>query len=391
MIDIEKDAKEILEKAKADRAKMSKKEEPKGASPAPSAEKEKTEGKTEEEKLKEAEAAKKAALEKDKEDEAILAKKEEELDEKQKARKQELLKVAKEKEKGNVQKRIDELSGKVKALENDNASTKAERDAAKKELDDLKKQLHQTPEDKVKEKIKKELSTRVTKYIEEDKELPREDRREMTKEELDEWFGDDPTAASDWMSGRRIRRYREEEALRQEEFTNAKASEIVEKLKKGYDIIASKYPELDVSNRRAELEKEGKSKKEIRETLAKENPRWKVFIELYEEDANSPKPKYLLSDDPVSGFIAEFERRIKPKEEKKDDDEVTKLKEENARLKEENDRLSGLDTGITSTRYVEPETPTPEIEKKTEELGLDVGLTKEAIKRSIDRRKGARK
>lgn len=387
MTDMEKEAKEMLEKAKADRAKMSKKEEPKGASAAPSAEKEKTEGKKEEEELSEAEAAKKAALEKDKEDEIILAKKDEELDDEQKARKVELLKIAKDKEKGNVQKRIDELSGKVKALENDNASTKAERDAARKELDDLKKQLHQTPEDRVKEKIKKELSARVEKYIEEDKELPREDRREMTKEELDEWLTEDLAAAQDWIAGRRIRRYREEEGLRQEEFINAKTSEIMDKFNKGYERQIVKHPELDISTRKAELEKEGKSKKEIRAILAKENPKWEACIKIFEANPN----KYLEDEDGPAKIVEEMEKTFNKPEAKKDDDEVAKLKEENARLKEENDRLSGLDTEISSTRHVEPKAPESEIVKKTEELGLDLGLSKEQVKRAVSRRQGVRK
>ncbi len=390
MTDMEKEAKELLDKAKAERAKMSQKAEPKGAAPASPAEIKKTEGKTEEEKLKEAEVAKKAALDKDKEDEVILSKKDEELDDKQKARKSELLKIKKDVEekdkKDNVQKRIDELSGKVKALENDNASTKADRDAARKELDDLKKQLRQTPDDKIKEKVKKELSTRVTKYIEEDKDLPREERREMTKEELDEWLTEDLASAQDWIAGRRIRRYREEETLKHDERLNVKASEVMDRFNKGYEIQISKHPELDISKRKAELEKEGKSKKEIRKILGEENPKWGAFMEIFESDMN----KYLEDEDGPARIADAMEKKLKPKEEKKDT-EVEELKKKVADLEAENQRLSGLDVEISSTRQVEPKTPEPEIIEKTKKLGLDLGLSKDQVERAVERRKGARK
>jgi uncharacterized protein YeaO (DUF488 family) len=388
MTDMEKEAKELLAKAKAEREGQSKKAEPKGAAPASSAEIKKTEGKTDEEKLKEEAAAKaKEVLAKDKEDEVILSKKDEELDEGQKKRKAEL--VDKEK-KTNVQKRFDELSGQIKALESDRNSTKAERDELKAELDGIKKQLHQTPEDKVKDKVKKELSSRIEKYLDEDKELPREDRREMTEEELEEWLMEKPAAAQDWIAGRRIRRYREEESLKRDEFENIKASEVVEKLKKGYDVVTSKYPELDITKRKTELEKEGKSKPEIRKIIESENPKWKVFIEIYEEEMNSSHPKYLLSDNPAVGFLSEMEKRLgKPKEEVKDT-EKEELKNRLAELEAENARLSGLDTEVSSTRHVDPKTPEPEIVKKTEELGLDLGLSKEQVKKMTERRKGVR-
>jgi len=385
MTDIEKDAKEMLEKAKADRLALSKKAEPKGAAPAPSAEIKKTEGKTDEEKLKEEKAeAAKVALEKDKEDEVILSKKEEELDDNQKKRKVELDKVKKDVEdkekKGNVQKRMDELSGQIKALEHDNSSTKVERDAVKAELDDLKKQLHQTPEDKTKEKVKKELSSRITKYLDEDKELPREDRREMSKDELDEWLGEDLAAAQDWIAGRRIRRYREEETLKRDEFLNTKASEVMGKFTKKYEAQISKHPELDISKRKAELEKEGKSKPEIRKILGEENPKWESFMKIFESDMQ----KYIEDEDGPAKIVEQIEKKSKPEEK---NTEVEDLKKQLADLKAENERLSGLDEGISSTRHVEPKTPEPEIVKKQDELAEGLGLDLVKFRKNRDQRR----
>ena len=381
MTDMEKEAKELLEKAKAERVGQSKKAEPKGAAPVSSAEIKKTEGAKDEEKLKEEKAeAAKVALDKDKEDEVILSKKDDELDEAQKKRKVEL--VDKEK-KSNVQKRMDELSGQIKALENDRDSTKAEKDALKAELDGIKKQLHQTPEDKTKEKVKKELSTRIDKYLNEDKELPREDRREMTKEELDEWLGEDLAAAQDWIAGRRIRRYREEETLKRDEFLNTKASEVMGKFTKKYEAQISKHPELDISKRKAELEKEGKSKPEIRKILGEENPKWESFMKIFESDMQ----KYIEDEDGPAKIVEQIEKKSKPEEK---NTKVEELEKQIADLKAENERLSGLDEGISSTRHVEPKTPEPEIVKKTEELGLDLGLSKEQVKKMTERRKGVR-
>ena len=381
MTDMEKEAKELLAQAKAEREGQSKKAEPKGAAPAPSAEIKKTEGKTDEEKLKEEAVAKaKEVLAKDKEDEVILSKKEEDLDEAQKKRKSEL--VDKEK-KSNVQKRMDELSGQIKSLENDRNSTKAERDSLKAELDGIKKQLHQTPEDKTKEKVKKELSSRVAKYLEEDKELPREDKREMTEEELEEWLMEKPAEAQDWIAGRRIRRYREEETLKRDEFLNTKASEVMGRFTKKYEAQISKHPELDISKRKAELEKEGKSKPEIRKILGEENPKWESFMKIFESDMT----KYIEDEDGPARIVEQMEKKSKPEEK---NTKIEELEKQIADLKADNDRLSGLDTEVSSTRHVEPKTPEPEIVKKTEELGLDLGLSKEQVKKMTERRKGVR-
>jgi hypothetical protein len=278
---------------------------------------------------------------------------------------------------------MDELSGQIKALENDRNSTKAERDELKTKLETLEKQLHQTPEDKVKDKVKKELSSRIEKYLDEDKELPREDRREMAKEELEEWLMESPAEAQDWIAGRRIRRYREEETLKRDEFLNTKASEVMGRFTKQYEVQISKHPELDISKRKAELEKEGKSKPEIRKILGTENPKWESFMKIFESDMT----KYIEDEDGPARIVEQMEK--KPKAEEKNT-KVEELEKQIADLKAENERLSGLDTEISSTRHVEPKTPEPEIVKKTEELGLDLGLSKDQVKKMTERRKGVR-
>lgn len=391
VVDIEKDAKDMLENARKERQAMSKKAESKGAAPASSTEKVKTEEELKKEAEKvEAEAKVKEAEVRAKKDEDILSKKDEELDEAGKKRKIELLKVKQDVEdkekKSNVQKRFDELTAKIKDLENDRNSTKAERDTLKGELDGIKKQLSMTPDDKVKAKIKKEMSDRLNKYSEEDKELPREDRREMTQEELSDWIDEDRISAQEWITKRTLRRVGEENHLKREEFTNRKALEVMDKFDKSYQKVIQKHPELDITKRKAELEKEGKSKEETRNIIASENPKWKVFMEIFEGDIN----KYLDSEDGASKIAEEMEKRLEKPKDDKSNTEIEDLKKQLSDLKVENDRLQGLDLEVTSTRHAEPLASKTEIEKKTEELGESLGLSKDKVKKALERRKGVR-
>jgi hypothetical protein len=203
----------------------------------------------------------------------------------------------------------------------------------------------------------------------------------MTKEELREWLMDEPEEANDWIAGRRIRRYKEEETLKRDEFLNTKASEVMGRFTKKYEVQISKHPELDISKRKAELEKEGKSKPEIRKILGDENPKWESFMKIFESDMT----KYIEDEDGPARIVEQMEKKPQAKDTKVED-----LEKQIADLKAENERLSGLDTEVSSTRHVDPKTPEPEIVKKTEELGLDLGLSKEQVKKMTERRKGVR-
>jgi len=387
MKEMEQDAKKLLEDTKKEREEMSKKPEARGAGPAQSAEK----GKTKDEETKKVEAEKKAKdLEAQaKKDEEILSKKDEELDDVGKARKAELVKVKEKvdaedkekKEKSNVQKRIDELTGKIKYLESDKEATKAEKDALKTELDGIKKQLSMTPDDKFKVKLKEEMTKLRQKYLEDDKNLPKEERREMSKEEFDEWLLEDYETASEWQMRRSFKRIEDEKRFKYDEFTTRKAIEVMDKFGKSYDKMAVKHPELDISKRRKELEGQGKSKEDIRKTLLEENPKWKIFMEIFEADIN----KYIYDENGAELVVAEMEKRLDKKPEV--NTEVEELKKKLAEIEIENKRLQGLDEEITSTRQAEPLSSTPELEKKREELAESMGLSKERIREAVKRRR----
>lgn len=387
-MDMEKDAKALLEKAKAERKSMSSAES-KGAAPAPSAEKAKTEDEVKKAEQAEADKAKVKDIEEQaKKDEEILSKKEEELDEDGKKRKAELIKVkdVEDKEKkSNVQKRFDELTGKIKALESDNSATKAEKETLKAELDGIKKQLSITPQDKIKEKVKLELSTRQTKYLEEDKTKDRKERREMDDSELDEWALEDYKGAQEWITKRTIRRHEEEKDLTINEEQTIMAEVILDKQRESAKKIYDKHPEIQSGFARLEeLKKEKKTKQEVMDILHKENPKFAMFADIYAENPN----KYMVTENTPELIAKEMEKRLK--KEPETDTEKEDLKKKLAELQAENERLSGLDLEVSSTRHIEPKTPEPEIVKKTEKLGEELGLSKEQVKKAIDRRKNGR-
>lgn len=355
-MDIEKDATKLLEKAKKLR-----KGETKGA-PTVSPTENKTKEELEKERLDkenaDVEAKKKDADAKAKHDEDILKKKDDD-----------------KKEKSNVQKRFDELTAKIKNLEKDNNSSKSERDDAKAELDQLKKDLSKTPQDKVREIVKKEMQSRATKYTEEDKEKPREDRREMTKEELEEWRNEDFDAATEWVTRRSIRRVREEEGFITSKQDEAKYTVLLKQQSGSEKILLEKHPELDVAKRTKELETEGKKPKEIFETLCGENPKYKLASLLLKEDPQ----KYVLSGKGPELIAEELTKRLSKT--KKTENENSELEKANKRAEEaeaELERIKSLDPSISSTRS--PEEKTEDVE--TEELGnlaAEVGLDKKKV------------
>ena len=388
MIDIEKDAKDLLSKAKAEREGMSK-AEPKGAAPAPSAEIKKTEGETEAEQKAKVDAEAKIAKEKAdaeaKKDEELAAKKDEELNEADKARKAEIVKSKLEVDKKTgFQKRIDELQGKILSLENDRQSTKAERDAVKAELDAVKKRLNMTPQDEVREKVKNESLKRHEKYLAEDKTLPREDRREMSKEEYDEWMAENPDEAQEWRERRTYRRAEEERDIKIDLEQTTKAEEILDKQQESARRTYAKYPELKIESRRTELLKQGKPREEINKILCDEIPKYKLAVEIYQENPT----KYMLSENGPELIAEELEKRLgkNPAKDPKIEELEKKLAEKDAEI----ERLSGLDVEVSSTRHAEPKTSEPEIVKKTEELGNSLGLSKDQVKKALERRKGVR-
>lgn len=367
------------------------KAEPKGAASASSAETQKTKEELEKENKAKVDAVKEAE-EQTKKDEVILSKKDEELNDEEKSRKAEVLKTKKPESKTKEEKmelRIHELVDKVDKLEKSGTATKADletaktnAETAKKELDDLKKSLSMSPEDKVKTKVKDEIGKLRNKYLDEDKSKPREERREMTKEELEDWRQEDFDAASEWANRRTLRRVQEERKLFADEVMTLKANEILDKQEESQKRVFVKHPELNNDKRREELIKQGKSKEEVLKILQDESPKYKLCLEILNEN----RDKYMLAENGPELIVEEMEKRLpkeKPEETPKADEEVVKLKARIAELEAERD----LDTSITSTRHGDTHPSETEIDKKQAEIAKKVGLDPAKVAARVKARK----
>ncbi len=373
MPDIEKDAAELLAKAKAINAAR-KPAEPKGAAPAPSAETPKTEEpKKEEPKGDEPKAPEDLEAQAQK-DEDILSKDEKDLTEDEKSRKAEIMKVKAveddKSKKSNVQKRFDELTAKVKELEADRDATRAEKEAARAELAEIKARLSMTPQDVARKKVRDEMTKRRESYLAEDADRPREERREMSKEELDEWVLEDYEGAQEWISKRTLRRVEEERELSRNIEHTTKAEAILTKQEVSAARTFEKYPELNIAKRRDELKAQGKSKDETLKIICAENPTYKLCLDIYHENPD----KYMLAEDGPELIVAEMEKRSsKGKGIGKSTDEVAELKRLIAEKDAEIERLKGIDDDIGSTRHASPK-DNDVLSKEAEKLAREVNL-----------------
>lgn len=310
-----------------------------------------------EQKRKEAEAQ----VAKDKE---ILAKKDEELSDEDKKRKSKLLdKQRKDEEaklssaekikrvKEETQKRIDEISNELKQVKDagskETETLQRELATLREEKVALEKKLSISPaEDETESILDEEERKRITKYLEEDKDKPREKRREMSQEELDDWLVEELGKAQVWLTRREFRREKEREkdrfSKRQEKYVKTLLNKQSESAKRAW----VKHPELDVSKREAELKAEGKNPQEIHNILCKENEKHKVCCELL---AKNPQ-RYMPVENGPELLVADMEEQLgkpAPTDEKQTqiDDLTKKVEDLTATIQQ----LQTSDEGINST------------------------------------------
>lgn len=251
-------------------------------------------------------------------DKALLTAKDEDLDSAQKARKSELVKQEKE---TNAEKRINELIGKLKAAE---AKIDAQSAEGQKRIAALETELAGL-RDTVKAPVvqadaRKREEERIAKRIEEDKALPRERRREMTKAELDEWFVEDPTSAQEFIADRALRRKEEREADLNQDGAKAEAEKVLKAQQASGERVRAKHPELDFIKfgaRVKELKAEGKTKDEMSAILKKENPKAFLASQIIFENPD----RFQYSPNAPELLAAEVEKRMKTKPEDEGDKE----------------------------------------------------------------------
>lgn len=321
-----------------------------------------SETKAKEEAIKQQEESKGASEEKktegNKEEERILNAKDEELSEEDKAKKSKLMedkdfdkltpddKARRVQEK--AQKRIDELVGELKSEKHSRVQDSEKLKQLMSELESVRKELTELREPQrqvsIEEQIKSDEINRLNKYLDEDTSKPKEQRREMTKEELDEWFVDDPTEATAWIQRREMRRAEDRNADKQKILAQGKADEFITNQNKSKDKLMSKYPQINVSDRIKELKGQGKTDEEVQATLTKENEVFRTFLEI----VNSDPQKYAQAVNGPELVMEELDKRLTSNNKKKTytEEEVNRIREEAA--EQERKRIESIDEGTGS-------------------------------------------
>jgi len=326
-------------------------------------------------------------------DERILDTPEDELDEEQKARKEEILKAKKpdkpEEKKPDDQdrlnKRFGELTGEIKDLKTEKTQDRDKINELEKQLGEVNEKLNPPKEDVE----KKAEGERVKKYLEDDKDKPREKKREMSKEDLEEWLLEDNVSATEWLMERSLRRSGEKRAFRGSQEAKKSVDKLTAEMEKSSKRVETKHPELNTREKIKELKEDGKTDKEIHLILYKENEKYRLMYDIMKED---PK-KYWVENGPEL-LAKEMEKRLSKPSGKKEftDEELEKIKQDarNDALETEKERISSLDEGNGSSRDKETKPKSnlsPEMEKKKKEILRRSGVSEEEFKDSIDRRK----
>lgn len=291
------------------------------------------------------------------EENKLVEAKDEELDDEKRAKKASILEKRKSsEEQSRTQKRIDELVGEIKALKAEKTQDKQKIEALERNLGELKNVVEKKPE-KQKAELQRLEAARVANFAEEDKSLPKAERREMADEELEAWMVEDIAGANAWLARREMRRQREREADEKaakatsaDAATTAKADEVVRAQEESRRRVEQKHPELNVDKRRAELKAQGKNQKEIAEIIFAENPKAKIVSEILKEDSD----KYVLDPRGPELLAEEMERRLegsqKPGESARETEEEKESRIRAEAAEAERQRQANVPGGYHSTR-----------------------------------------
>ena len=336
LVELNKD--EEASKAKADKKAE---EESKGASSGDSSpEKKETKG-GKEDKAEDSDGT-------TKNDVQILESKDEDLTDDEKNRKQELIKAKEEarspedklKEwQDNTQKRIDELNGDLKAEKEGRRKDAEVIEKLEQMIVVLKGDLEASGSiESEDDKITKSEEEVYAKMMEEDKKKPFEQRREMSKEDLEEFMLEDYVGAHEWMLKRDKRRESEREA-------KVKGKEAAKAINAEVQRFFTEFPGCNQENRWNELKASGMKDDAIDAKLREESEDYKLMMEIMQDD-----PKYR---DPVKGpqLMADEIRKRKSESGKEKSklftEEEVKQREADA-VKREQDRQKSIDLGLGS-------------------------------------------
>jgi len=250
------------------------------------------------------------------------------------------------------QKRIDEVINRLKEVED---KTSKEAESLRKELatlreekNNLEKRLNQ-PAEKVESIVQKQEKERIVKYLQEDKDKSREERREMSKDELESWFLEDMVSAQEWVADRTLRRQYERITDANKQKRDERTKNFITKQEESSKRVLLKHPDLDMSKREGELKAQGKTDGEIQATLCQEDEKYRICAEIVRENPE----KYLANENGPELVAAELDKRLgkqsTPGNDEKDK-EIEELKKQIETLVAQVDTLvNPADEGIVST------------------------------------------
>jgi hypothetical protein len=197
------------------------------------------------------------------------------------------------------------------------------------ELAELKKQIVQVAkpkEQEVEEMVIKQQQERIIKLVEEDINKPRESRREMVKEDLEEWLIEDPSEAQAWIARRERRREKEIEGEMYKLKAKDTYEDIQQKQNASISRLVSKYPNVRPEKRGLELKAQGKTIEETTKILSEEFPEYKLANDICAENPS------IYKEENFGDILAtEIEKRLTKKEPIKKvftEDEVKKAVQE---------------------------------------------------------------
>lgn len=334
-------------------------------------------GKKDLDKLSEAEKLEAQA----KKDEHLLSVSSEDAEKLSEEDKSRLKELTKKQDKSNVQKRFDQLTREKKEAEE-------ARDVDHQKLKDLQERMNALENPPKKEDyfvtVEKD---RIARYIKEDDSKPLTSRREMTKEELEEWALEDNLAAQEWITTRTIRRADEKKADKANSEAESTVNKLLDAQQPYIDKTVKVHPELDTAAREKELAEEGKSKQEVFDILCKENNKYKVIQEVLQANPNF----YTLVNGPELA-VKEMEKRMKSSgHSNKETKEEYEARIKAQAIEEEKQRQAEIDEansdGSSHTKDSKKKVEKTEFEIAQEQVAQRSGLSLERVTKRINKRK----
>lgn len=287
----------------------------------------------------------------------------------------------------DTQKRIDELTSEVKSSKHESQKDKETIKALQEQLNSVKAGVDAPS---IEAKIEQELSKNITRYIDEDKSKPKDKRREMSKDELEEWYLEDPTEATAWINRRERRRHEEQLDLKKaiaKPSGKESAEEFLREQDKHIAVLVKEFPQVIPDQKRINaLKAEGKNDSQIHEILLAENEHYRMLDEI----THSEPSKYINRVDGPELARQEIKKRLEQKTNKRtlSEEEIEKIKKE--AIEAEDKRRKEVDANVRSSggsKKVENNKTKSDFRLKQEQLAAKAGLPLAELDKAIERRR----